>query len=81
MLSRKEKNMLRVYWRQYGGYHAVKIDATGSVLAQQRLGGPWGILETPAQAKKSAAELIKRHHDYLRWKTYYKDPERRVRKR
>lgn len=81
MLGPKEKAVLRWYWRRFGTYNAIKISTNGAVMAQKSAGGAWGILETPEQAKRSAAELIKRDAEYLRWKKFDKTAGRRVRKR
>jgi hypothetical protein len=81
MLSKKEESILRLYWGRERFYHAIRVTAQGEVQAKQRHDSPWGVLGTAEQAKRSAAELIKRESEYLRWKSFEKIPGRKVRKR
>lgn len=55
-MTRREADILRAYWRQT--YPAVRVRKDGTVEAKKRHGSPWGILETPEQARRSAAELL-----------------------
>jgi hypothetical protein len=83
MLSAKEKALLRSYWKWT--YHAIKITASGEVLAKQSVGGAWGVLETAAQAKKSAENLMRREtawkHPKFEQNFFSPGNSRKVRKR
>jgi len=56
MLTLREADILRAYWRQT--YAVVRVRRDGTVEAKQCPSSPWAILETPEQARLSAAELL-----------------------
>ena len=57
-MKNADRQRLRRWWRV--GYMAVQVREDGSVWGKQRVGGPWGLLETPEQAERSVKALRKR---------------------
>lgn len=63
-MTRKEKNLLRMYYAT-SGYTAMQFRGD-ELWAQKRRGGPYGLLLTVRQSRESAQALVEREKDAAR---------------